>query len=213
MSEQTIFNDLRNAGMSVAGACAMIGNMKAESSMKPNIAQRGMTKLTDEEYTAKFDRQPETCYKDGVGYGLCQWTFHTRKQNLRQFSSNWGVSVGAEDMQTAFAVYELKTDNKDLWNYLCSNCDIYTATERICKEFERPAVNNISTRYNFALDFYNRLASTENTNKSADASAESLDVETCLQGALWDILSALGIPPDANGGLAGALRKYADEVS
>lgn len=157
MSEQTIYNNLRNAGMSVAGACALMGNMKAESGMKSNIAQRGMTKLTDEQYTEKFDRQPESCYKDGVGYGLCQWTYWTRKQALRQCAASWGVSVGDEDMQVAFAVKELKTDNAGLWAYLCGNCDIYTATERICKEFERPAVNNTSIRYNFAVDFYNKF--------------------------------------------------------
>lgn len=207
MSEKTIYEQLRAAGMSDAGACGMLGNMWAESSLKANIAQRGMTKLTDEEYTEKFDRQPETCYKDGVGYGLCQWTYHTRKEQLRQFAGYWGVSVSAEDMQVAFVVEELKTDHAALWYLLCSTDDLYLATANICMEFERPAVNNIAARYKFAGEAQKRIQSA----KLDGVPTTEPDVETCLQGALWDILTALGCDPDING-LAGALRKYAKEV-
>ena len=51
MSAQTIYDDLRKAGMTHEGACAMLGNMQCESSLKPNIAQRGMTNPTDAQYT------------------------------------------------------------------------------------------------------------------------------------------------------------------
>ena len=153
MSAQTIYDDLRKAGMTHEGACAMLGNMQCESSLKPNIAQRGMTNLTDAQYTRLFDSNPERCTNDGVGYGLCQWTHPVRKADLRQFARNWGVSVGAEDMQTAFAVYELQTEYGALWYYLCETDDLYKATERICKEYERPAVNNIDARYNAAREY------------------------------------------------------------
>ena len=84
MSAQTIYDDLRRAGMTHEGACAMLGNMLCESSLKANIAQRGMTSLTDAQYTRLFDSNPERCINDGVGYGLCQWTHPVRKANLRQ---------------------------------------------------------------------------------------------------------------------------------
>ena len=51
MSAQTIYDDLRKAGMTHEGACAMLGNMQCESSLRPNIAQRGMTNLTDAQCT------------------------------------------------------------------------------------------------------------------------------------------------------------------
>ena len=155
MSAQTIYDDLRRSGMTHEGACAMLGNMQCESSLKANIAQRGMTSLTDAQYTKLFDANPERCISDGVGYGLCQWTHPVRKKNLRQFARNWGVSVGAEDMQTAFAVDELKTEYNTLWGYLCETDELYTATERICKEYERPAINNVDDRYNAAQKYIN----------------------------------------------------------
>jgi len=158
MSAETIYRDLIKAGMTPEGACGMLGNLKAESSLKSNIAQRGMTSLTDAQYTQKFNNNPESCYNDACGYGLAQWTLPQRKRNLRSFAGNWGVSVDAEDMQTAFAVWELKEDFPDLWKYLCTTKAVYTATERICKEFERPAYNNIATRYAFAETFFEELA-------------------------------------------------------
>ena len=158
MSAQTIYDELRRAGMTHEGACAMLGNMQCESSLKADIAQRGMTSLTDAQYTKLFDANPERCISDGVGYGLCQWTHPVRKKNLRQFARNWDVSVGAEDMQTAFAVDELKTEYKALWKYLCETDELYTAAERICKEYERPAVNNVDARYKAAQEFAAEIA-------------------------------------------------------
>lgn len=153
MSAQTIYDELLRAGMTHEGACAMLGNMQCESGLKANIAQRGMTKLTDAQYTKLFDANPEHCISDCIGYGLCQWTYPARKRNLRQFARNWGVSVGAEDMQTAFVIEEMTTEYANLWEYLCETDDLYTAAARICKEYERPAVNNIQARYEAAAEF------------------------------------------------------------
>ena len=162
MSAQTIYDDLRRAGMTHEGACAMLGNMQCESGLKANIAQRGMTKLTDAQYTKLFDANPERCISDGVGYGLCQWTYPQRKRNLRQFARNWGVSVGAEDMQTAFVIEEMRTEYAALWEYLCETDDLYTAAARICKEYERPAVNNVQARFDAAQKFSAELQNTKN---------------------------------------------------
>ena len=162
MSAQTIYDELRRAGMTHEGACAMLGNMQCESGLKANIAQRGMTKLTDAQYTKLFDANPERCISDGVGYGLCQWTYPQRKRNLRQFARNWGVSVGAEDMQTAFVIEEMRTEYAALWEYLCETDDLYTAAARICKEYERPAVNNVQARFDAAQKFSAELQNTKN---------------------------------------------------
>ena len=150
MSAINIYKQLRHYGLNHAGACAMMGNLMAESSLISNIAQRGMTNLSDDEYTAKFNSAPDSCYRDGVGYGLAQWTYWSRKKNLFEFAYTHGISVGDEEIQIDFLVHELKTEYSGLYKYLCSTTDMYEATSRICKEYERPAVNNIDTRYNFA---------------------------------------------------------------
>lgn len=167
--------------MTHEGACAMLGNMQCESGLKANIAQRGLTKLTDAQYTKLFDANPERCISDGVGYGLCQWTYPQRKRNLRQFARNWGVSVGAEDMQTAFAVEELKTEYAALWEYLCETDDLYTAAERICKEYERPAVNNVQARFDATQKFSAELQNTKN-EASADMTVLIMQALLVLRG-------------------------------
>lgn len=150
MSNQTIFDALVGAGMTVEGACGMLGNMTSESTMRPNIAQRGMTTMSDTEYTFAADNGSIDFANDSVGYGLCQWTYHTRKAALLAFAKSRGVSVGDGDMQTLFCIKELQTDYPELWAMLCSSHDLLQCTQRICTEFERPAVNNVDVRYGFA---------------------------------------------------------------
>ena len=161
MSAKTIYDRLRSRGMTVAGACAMLGNMQAESGLKANIAQRGMTTLTDDEYTLQADSYAISKAKfihEAVGYGLCQWTFWSRKKALVEYAHDIGKSVGDEEMQVDFCVGELKASYAGLWNFLCTTEDTYEATSRICTEYERPAVNNINTRYGFAQKFQAELA-------------------------------------------------------
>ena len=55
MSTQTIYRQLISAGLSKAGACGLMGNMNAESAMRANNAQDGMTQLSDAEYTSGVD--------------------------------------------------------------------------------------------------------------------------------------------------------------
>lgn len=161
MSNRTIYDALRAAGMTKEGACGLMGNMMAESSMKSNIAQRGMTKLTDEQYTAAADNGLIDFRNDSVGYGLCQWTYPTRKAALLQFVKSRGVSVGDEAMQVQFCIKELKQDYPALWRYLCESHDLFMCAQKVCVEYERPAVNNVGTRYEFAERFYDEFANGE----------------------------------------------------
>lgn len=178
MSEIYILTELVKGGMSVIGACAMGGNMMAESGMKSNIAQRGMTKLSDDEYTRAADMGTIDFAHDDVGYGLCQWTFRTRKSNLLDFAKANGKSVGDESLQTAFCLKELQVGYPGLWNYLQYADNLYDATSRICKEYEQPAVNNIDTRAKYALELlqkYGELlkATPDEANNAVASKAEN----------------------------------------
>ncbi len=157
MSAEKMYKKFRAAGLTAAGACGLLGNLMAESSLVPNIAQRGMTSLSDEAYTTKFDKFPDSCIRDNVGYGLAQWTFWSRKQALWSFAHSRGKSVGDMDMQLDFILKELEEDYPGLLDFLCRTEDMYTAAERVCTEYERPAVNNVDRRYAFAQDFEARF--------------------------------------------------------
>lgn len=158
MSNKTIYDQLRAVGMTAEGACGLMGNMQAESSMQANIAQRGMTTLADDVYTAAADRGMIDFVHDSVGYGLCQWTYWSRKQDLLSFAAASGVSVGDEDMQVQFCVKELREDFPGVWAVLTSSHDLYECARIVCLQYERPAVNNVDARYRFAQDFFERLA-------------------------------------------------------
>lgn len=158
MSSKTIYDALRAAGMTAEGACGLLGNMMAESSMKANIAQRGMTSLSDEAYTAAADAGRIPFSTDGVGYGLVQHTYHTRKAALMSFAKAHGVSVGDEAMQVQFIIQEMRSDYPGVWKVLTESHDLYECTRIVCVQYERPAVNNIDARYRFARDFFEQLA-------------------------------------------------------
>ena len=182
MSAKTIYDRLRSHGMTHAGACAMGGNIQAESGNRSNNVE-DRSGMSDAQYTAMVDAGGYDFATDNgahYGYGLCQWTLKSRKVELLQYAKNRGVSIADEDMQVDFAVYELKRDFNGLWNFLCSTDDMYTATDRICREFENPAVKNTAKRYEFAQEwdkeFGNEEASTvsQPTQNSSRKPSESI---------------------------------------
>lgn len=176
MSARDIYAKLIAAGLTHEGTCGLMGNMQAESGMKSNIAQRGMTALSDEEYTAAAAEWPAKFIHDGVGYGLCQWTYWSRKQALFNFAQERGASVGDEGMQAEFCISELKNDYPGLWALLCSATDIYTAASEVCTVYERPAVNNITVRAGYANQFANR-AKREGWGSAAEGSPADKEAE------------------------------------
>ena len=102
MSEQTIYNALRNGGFSHAGACAMMGNMYCESLLKSNNVENRCS-MSDSDYTWNVDHGNISKWQfmtDSYGYGLCQWTYHTRKEALYLFAKELGVSISDEWIQT-----------------------------------------------------------------------------------------------------------------
>ena len=159
MSAQTIYFKLVEAGMSPEGACAMMGNMWAESGLKSNNVQDNCP-IGDRDYTYNVEQGIMTRWQfmsDRYGYGLCQWTYPTRKRALLTFARAEGASIGSLMMQTDFCIKEMKEGYAGLWAYLCGAPELFTAVSRICREYERPAVNNISERLKYAEAWYTAL--------------------------------------------------------
>ena len=113
MNAQEIYNILRAGGLSRAGALGMLGNLMAESSLIPNIVQRGLTTLSDEEYTRLVDEGKRN-FEDNIGYGLAQFTYYSRKRALLEYARSYGVSVGDGYMQVNFILKELREIINDM---------------------------------------------------------------------------------------------------
>ena len=179
MSEQTIYNALRAGGLSRVGVCAMMGNMAMESALiSTNVEDR--CKVSDEVYTREVDNgtiSKDQFIHDSYGYGLCQWTFYARKENLYDFAQQYQVSIGDEEMQCNFCIKELKNENAGLYNFLCVTDNIAEAAKRICAEYERPAYNNFADRINAAQKYFNLLAANDTSSNDTGCSENTCPIE------------------------------------
>ena len=155
-NEEKIWNYLKGAGLNDYGIAGLMGNLYTESGLAPNNLQNTYEKslgYTDEEYTVAVDKGTYGNFiKDAAGYGLAQWTFWRRKQALWNYARRHGESVGDRGVQLDFIVFELGQDYPELLDFLRSTQDIYAAADRVCREYERPAVNNVDRRYSFAME-------------------------------------------------------------
>lgn len=185
---RTIYDILMASGMTRAGALGTIGNLMAESSpqLKPDIVQRGMTKLSDEQYTAAVDNGFLDFALDHIGYGLAQFTYSKRKENLLAFAKACGTSVGDGEMQVRFIVKEMKEDFPAVWNTLCTSNDIDQCSDLVCTEYERPAVNNLMTRRNYAHETEKKIPVNSYQENLKDPVAKTFPPDpTVLAFQMW----------------------------
>ena len=79
-NEEKIWNYLTAAGMTACGAAGLMGNLYAESGLRPNNLQNsyeGKLGMADAEYTELVDHGSYTNFAgDSAGYGLAQWTYN-----------------------------------------------------------------------------------------------------------------------------------------
>lgn len=125
-------------------AAGIMGNMYAESSLIPNNLQNTGNKalsMTDEEYTAAVDSGAYTAEQfasDGVGYGLCQWTYKTRKAALLQCARKCSVSIGDAAAQIVFLREELQQSFRSVWNAILYAVSVREASDAFMLGFEKP---------------------------------------------------------------------------
>lgn len=155
MSYQTIYDQLRAAGLTEAGALALLGNWDCESNCEANRVQGDFstTRYLSKDYTANVDSgkiSKQQFANDQKGFGLAQWTFYTRKEDLYDFCKAQGVSIGNEKAQVAFALKEMPTEAPGLLQELKTSNDLYQCVGDVCCKFERPYYNNVQQRFNAA---------------------------------------------------------------
>lgn len=117
-----VWNFLKGAGMTDAGAAGLMGNLYAESGIIPNrveilclqrLREHGSV-YTDKTYTAAVDSgkisRDEFLHPlpgKQYGYGIVQWTIPDRKGNLYDYCMGVGESIGDLKSQLGFLVSEL----------------------------------------------------------------------------------------------------------
>lgn len=168
MTEQQMFEFLKKQGFSDAGAAGAMGNMFAESGLKPNNLQNSFEKKlghTDISYTKAVDNGTYANFsKDGAGYGLCQWTYSTRKAALLAFAKAEKASIGDAEMQLRFFVKELKESFSGVLSVLKTATTVREASDAMLLKFERPADQSEKVqkaRAAYGQSYYEKFAGKE----------------------------------------------------
>lgn len=183
-----IWDKLRAAGLSEAGAAGLLGNLKAESNLDPQNLQNsfeGKLGYSDSGYTSAVDFGSYAHFvDDGAGYGLAQWTYPTRKAALLEFAKAQKRSVGDLDMQIEFLLRELQTDYAALFRQLCTASDVRTASDAVLTQFERPKDMSEAVkvkRAGFAQAFMAEFGG------SADAVADAMQGTLTIGGRTYEV--------------------------
>ena len=181
-NEQRIWNYLKSKGLNDFGVAGLMGNLYAESALNPkNLQQTFEKKLgyTDATYTESVDNGTYTNFvKDSAGYGLAQWTYWSRKQNLLNFAQAAGKSIGDLDMQLDFLWKELNDGYCGVLDLLRNATSVLEASNEILFKFERPANQGISVqekRANYGQVYFDKYASTEKGGDVAMSNSPLVD--------------------------------------
>ena len=142
-TEEKIWSFLKARGLTDAGAAGLMGNLYAESGLRPNNLQNsyeGKLGMADAEYTERVDSGSYTNFvRDSAGYGLCQWTYWNRKKALLAYAKKAGKSIGDLEMQLGFLMQELASGYKAVLATLKAAASVQAASDAVLLQFERPA--------------------------------------------------------------------------
>ena len=149
--EKIIWDFFKEKGLTDYGIAGLMGNLYAESGLKPTNLQNTYEKslgYTDAEYTAAVDQGIYTNFvKDSAGYGLAQWTYWSRKENMLNFHKKKGKSIGDLMTQLEFLMEELeKNYTNSVLAVLKNATSLLEASNAVLLQFERPADQSISVQ-------------------------------------------------------------------
>ena len=147
------------------GVAGMLGNLYYESGLHPDRVQGDIPYSEySQEYTAMIDMGEVTADNfiyngpGGGGYGLAQWTFHTRKRalwNLYKTGIYW--SIGSIKLACDYLWYELQNDFPGVLSVLKSATSVRAASDKFLHDFENPADQSVSVeieRANKGQEYY-----------------------------------------------------------
>ena len=163
-NEKTIWDFLKGKGLNDFAVAGIMGNLYAESGLRPNNLQNTYEKslgMTDDQYTAAVDKGTYNNFvKDSAGYGLAQWTYWSRKQNLLEFAKAAGKSIGDLGMQLDFLWKELQGYTA-VMKVLQAAESVKAASNAILTGFERPADQGTAVqnkRAGYGVTYYDKYA-------------------------------------------------------
>ena len=157
-----VYKYLIDHGYTKEGAAGLIGNLKAESGVRPDILEKSKQSklgMNSEEYIRRVNDGSYTNFvHDKAGFGLAQWTYYSRKQNLLD---NCKGKIQDLYCQLDFLDSELKT-YKTLYRLLTTSHNVAECAKKVMMSYERPAnqsEENQNRRAQIATEIYKELIS------------------------------------------------------
>lgn len=174
--EAQVWFALIDAGYSPEAAAGVLGNLQQESGIRTNNLQNSYESalgMNDEEYTEAVDSGTYKNFStDSAGYGIAQWTSSGRKEGLYKFAKTVkDASISDSSVQILFLLGEISQSggadgcatfqmsrSREGFTY-SSWLNAKTpedAAVAFCKVFERAGDEALTSRKNYAREFYER---------------------------------------------------------
>ena len=185
-----IFSACMQAGFTKEAACALLANLQAESALKPNNLEdtkNSSLGMSDEEYTAAVDNGSYRNFvNDSCGYGLAQWTWWTRKQNLLAFARGRMKSIGDFDMQMDFLFKEMQESFPGIYRDMKTSHDLEYLVHELLWKWENPdeKENNMKTRMAYAQGWYQKYSGRSGTSGQNTKENSGMTVEQAKEKVL-----------------------------
>lgn len=166
-NDEIIWSFFKSKGFNDYAIAGLMGNLKAESNLRPDNLQNSFEGRlgSDAEYVKKIDsgRYSKISFaNDHAGFGLAQWTWHTRKEALYDYAKKKGTSIADLNMQLEYLWIELQRYTKTM-NVLMNAKSVYEASTIVLTDFEKPANQGNSVRNQraeYGKEFYNKFSNT-----------------------------------------------------
>lgn len=172
-----LWNELMDIIGNEIGVAALMGNIYAESGCTPYACQPNRPYSVCTTYINNVNTHAisewafvrrGTSSTGGVaggqgGFGLCQWTYYTRKQNLYDEWTDHGGSIGDLHFQISFIEWEFNNTHTGTLTALQNATSISTASNYVLFNYEGPLDKSADvqdTRANFAQQIYDRYEGT-----------------------------------------------------
>ena len=152
---EQIWNYLSSQGFSKVGIAGIMGNLAQESGLRADNVQNHMG-YEDADYVAGIKNgsiSREEFIKDSRGFGIAQWTYHTRKAAL--YDALGPENIDSLGGQLAFMVDEM---GPDLVNRMNNAGSVNEATDIFQYSYERAGKPNMENRRNQANGYYSQYA-------------------------------------------------------
>ena len=165
---ERIYKYLESKGLGSAAIAGIMGNIQAESGFMPDRVQG-----------AGVQTAPEITVDGQTGYGLCQWTYHTRQQALKDFAASRNKSSSDLETQLDFMLQEINQRDPGMLGRM-AKMSPYDAAIHFHDDFEGSADDESmkARRGDYAKEIYQNQGKGILTPGSYSSSAGSTSTST-----------------------------------